>query len=106
VTEKRSGPSERQRALWALTGFFVLAVGGVGTLVDDVDGSVAGFIVTRVSATGKTMWVRFVGDLSRDFRRGLTLGQKAEYGYRYDAGWRAHCSFGAAPYGFLFFGQP
>lgn len=104
--KRRSGPSERQRALWALAGFYFPAECDEGTVMDDVDGPVANFRATRVSATGRTVWVRFVGKLSRDFRRELTLGQKAEYGYRYDAGWRAHCSFGATPYTWLYFGQP
>ena len=104
--KRRSGPSERQRALWALAGFSVPAVGDEVMVMDDVYGPVAKFLTTRVSATGRTIWGRFVGKLSRDFRKELTLGRKAEYCYRYDAGWRAHCSFGATPYGWLYFGQP
>jgi hypothetical protein len=60
--KKRSGPSERQRAVWALAGVFVPAEGQKGRWTDPTGETHAErIVVTRVSPTGKTIWVRFLG---------------------------------------------
>lgn len=62
MTAKRRCPSERKRALWALQGFYVPAVGTEGAWkgLDGDEWISLRVRVARVSATGKTLWVRFL----------------------------------------------
>ncbi len=63
------GPSERQHAVWALAGVSVPAEGAKGRWEDPSWRSNVGtkgtfaarIVVTRVSMSGKTVWVRFHG---------------------------------------------
>lgn len=99
--KRRSGPTERQRVLWALTGFIVPAVGAVGRWPGEAGGWPSIPVrVTRVSATGKTVWVRFLGKLPVQLLR----SQKAEYAYSYWPQERRYLSSGtSSPYGELVF---
>ena len=53
-------PSERQRALWALAGFIVPAVGDEGLWAPLTSESDFPIRVVRVSATGNMIWCRFL----------------------------------------------
>jgi len=59
VTEKRSGPNERQRALWALAGYVVPRVGDEGRWGHPT-GNTFRVRVSRVSDDGMAIWVRFL----------------------------------------------
>jgi len=84
---KARGPSEQQRVLWALTGFMVPVEGAVGRWegmrVQRDEWMHVTVRVTRVSATGKTIWVRFPTRMPRGFGA-LPNGPEAEYAYWYD----------------------
>ena len=106
MTAKPRGPSEAQRAFWALSGVRVPAVGAKGWWMGQ-RGSPPRWVraqvqVVRVSASGKTVWVRFVGTLPRGFLERLLHGRNAEYVYRYerDFFWRPRSG---GPYGDLLF---
>lgn len=78
--KRRRDPGPKRRAFWALTDFFVPKAGDKGQLEPE-DVRAASIRVERVSATGKTVWVRFTGKPPADLT--LPRGQAAEYPYWY-----------------------
>jgi hypothetical protein len=112
IPMKARGPSEQQRVLWALTGFMVPVEGAVGRWegmrVQRDEWMHVTVRVTRVSATGKTIWVRFPKQMPLGFGA-LPDGPEAEYAYWYDTvehdgTYRSNGHAGGGPYGQVSFG--
>jgi len=98
-------PSERQRAAWALAGVYVPAEGQKGHWQDPSWRSsgtkgmhAARIVVTRVSPSGKTLWVRFLGEhpFDRELEYPYERGSDDSDGSYYSGGSRS-------PYGELKF---